>query len=238
MNAPSKSVLIVDDDRDICSNLNDILTDLGYVTEVAHDGESALNYVAEQPFDIALLDYKMPGMNGTDLYKELKRLQPELLAIMITAHAGSGGVQEALEAGTWRVLRKPVDVSQLLPLIESGSKQPLVLLVDDDVDFCDSLWQVLRDSDYRVCIAHSEEEGLKRIQQRNFDIALVDFRLGQGDGCNLIQSIVEKDSEVRACLITGHRDETPQCSLHDQVEVFFKPLDVSQVLEVIATPEI
>src|ERR1017187_8416339 len=63
MTRPTPSILVVDDEVDTCRNLSDILTDLGYHVEVAHNGMSALEIV-QKPFDVALLDFKMPGMDG------------------------------------------------------------------------------------------------------------------------------------------------------------------------------
>ncbi|TWU02457.1 response regulator [Stieleria varia] len=111
-------VLVVDDDRDICANIKDILDDLGYLTDTAHDGPSALNLIQQGAYDVALLDFKMPGMNGVELYREIKKLRPDVPAIMITAHAESAGLQQAIDAGTRHILRKPVDFACLLPMID------------------------------------------------------------------------------------------------------------------------
>src|SRR3954452_3004856 len=92
------SILIVDDDLDTCSNLSDILTDLGYRTEVAHDGLSALALARARHYDVALLDLKMPGMDGLALYRELRRVRADTVAIIVTAYASGGTVEEALAA--------------------------------------------------------------------------------------------------------------------------------------------
>ena len=62
MNRNAASILVVDDEVDTCSNLSDILTDLGYHVDVAHDGPSALELARKNPYDIALLDLRMPGI--------------------------------------------------------------------------------------------------------------------------------------------------------------------------------
>ncbi|MCR9296591.1 MAG: response regulator [bacterium] len=121
MMANGKSVLVVDDDEDIRNNIQDILTDQGYQTDAAQDGVSALEMVRRCPYDVALLDYKMPGMDGATLCREIKLLRPDLTTIMVTACAGHDGIRLAQEAGTWRVLYKPVDVAQLLPIVHEAS---------------------------------------------------------------------------------------------------------------------
>jgi len=60
-------VLVVDDEPDTCNNLSDILTDLGYRVDCAYDGPAALELVHKGPYDVVLLDLRMPGMDGLTL---------------------------------------------------------------------------------------------------------------------------------------------------------------------------
>ena len=107
-------ILIADDDADIRANFSDILSDRGYIVDVAPDGHAALARIKERQYDVAILDFKMPGMDGATLYTSVKKMYPELVAIMVTAYAGGDGAQRALDAGVAHVLRKPVEMSQLL----------------------------------------------------------------------------------------------------------------------------
>src|SRR6266508_3237370 len=93
------AILVVDDDPDNCRNLSDILTDLGYRVDTAPDGPSALELVRRAPYDVALLDLKMPGMDGLELYREIKRLRAGTVAIVVTAYAGGDTKAEAIAAG-------------------------------------------------------------------------------------------------------------------------------------------
>lgn len=229
-------ILIVDDDIDICANVSDILADLGYRTDVAHDAQSALQMINHQTYDVALVDFKMPGMDGATLYSEIRRRQPETVAIMITAYAGSDGAQRALDAGTWRVLRKPLDFSQLLPLIEQAIAQPLLLVVDDDTEFCENLWQILRQAGYRVGIAHDPTVAKGHVNRRQFDIALLDLRLSDNDGGEWVfREIGKTGSTTRVLLVTGFRSQmqpTIDALLESGAEgVYYKPLDVGALLQ-------
>lgn len=128
MNSKPTRILIVDDDDDIRANIADILIDLGYTTDVAENGNKALEIISEQlseeqEFDLCLLDFKMPGMDGAELFERIQKACPDLRAIMMTAYAGEDGVKRALDAGTWKVLRKPVDVRVLLSLIQEATDE-------------------------------------------------------------------------------------------------------------------
>jgi CheY-like chemotaxis protein len=142
--AKTSNILVVDDDVDTCRNLSDILTDLGYHVDIAHDGLAALELVRKKPYDVALLDFKMPGMDGLTLYREIKKLRAGTVAVIVTAYAGGDTVEAARAAGAWQVLPKPVDFPKLLGLVNEALEQPLVMVVDDDQDLCSNLWDLFR----------------------------------------------------------------------------------------------
>jgi CheY-like chemotaxis protein len=144
----SSRLLVVDDDFDTRANLSDILSDLGYEVRTAADAAIALRLIEEQAFDVVLLDLKLPGIDGLQLYREVKHRSPATLAILITGFADSDTRMRAEQLGVWRILPKPVDVPALLPLISEAAAQPLLLIIDDDHDFCASLADVLRDRRY------------------------------------------------------------------------------------------
>jgi DNA-binding NtrC family response regulator len=182
MDAARPWILVVDDDADTCQNLADILTDLGYRVDTAPDGPAALELVRRRAYDVALLDYKMPGMDGLTLYREIKRLRADTVAIVVTAYASGTGAEEALAAGAWQVLPKPVDFGRLLGLVEEAVGQPLVLVVDDDRDLCATLWDVLRERRYRVGLAHDVAEAEVQARDRAFQAVLLDLRLPAAAG--------------------------------------------------------
>lgn len=229
------SVLVVDDDLDTCRNLADILRDLGYQVDTASDGLSALELVKRRNYDVALLDYKMPGMDGLTLYRKIKQISAGTVAIVITAYASGNAAEEALAAGAWQVLAKPVDFGKLLPLVESAAGQPLVLVVDDDRELCLNLWDLLRQRGYRVWLAHDEHEAQARIADTSFKAVLIDMRLPRGDGAGVFRMVRQANPQARTILITGHGpelDDTIQGILQAGADaVCYKPFHVPGLLE-------
>jgi two-component system, NtrC family, response regulator HydG len=231
----SPTILVVDDDVDTCRNLHDILTDLGYRVDMAHDGPSALELVQRNAYDVALLDYIMPGMDGLTLYREIKKLRAGTVAIVVTAFARGRTAEEAQQAGAWQVLSKPVDFPKLLGLVEKALDQPLVLVVDDDHDLCASLWDLLRERGYRVAVAHSEREASTQLAHAAFRVVLIDMKLPEGDGATVYQLVRQSNPQARALVITGHRSEMDEQVRHMLAEgaeaVCYKPFDIPQLLD-------
>lgn len=227
-------VLVVDDEEDIRNNLSDILTDLGYEVDIAGDGLSALELVRKAHYDVALLDLRMPGMDGITLYREIKKLRAETVAILITAYADGATSDEALDAGAWRVLPKPVHLPNLLKLVAQAQGQPMVLLVDDDVEICENLWQILREKGYRVALAHDLSGAAAQLRSTDINIALIDMRLPGGNGGDVFRMVQKVEPSARTVLITGYRPEME--SLVEQVlaegadAACFKPFDVPGLL--------
>jgi DNA-binding NtrC family response regulator len=232
MSAETPSVLI--DDADNCRNLADILTDMGYAVETAHDGLTALEMVRKRPYDVALLDYKMPGMTGLELYREVKRVRPGTVAVIVSAYTDAATRDAALGAGVWRVLPKPIDLPRLLGLVDEAVGPPLVLVVDDDADLCATLWDILRDWGYRVCLAGDARTAAERLKDRAYKVVLVDLRLPDADGAQVVHAVHKAAPEARAVVITGQPDSAPvvQKAVEEGVEeVCHKPLDVPRLLQ-------
>jgi CheY-like chemotaxis protein len=120
----ASAILVVDDEPDTCASLSDIISDLGYRVDTACDGPAALDLSRRRPYGLALLDYKMPGMDGVELYGHLKRVRADTVGVLVTAYAADATVRAAAEAGFRRVLPKPVDFDYLIPLIEEVAGTP------------------------------------------------------------------------------------------------------------------
>ncbi len=234
MKATGASILVVDDDLDTCRNLHDILTDLGYHVDTAQGGSTALELVRQRAYDVALLDLKMPDMDGVTLYREIKKLRAGTVAIIVTAYASSDTAKDALEAGAWRIMPKPIDFPKLLELVDEALDQPLVMVVDDDHDLCATLWDLLRERGYRVCLAHDEKEAAERLRDRSFKVVLIDMKLPDSDGSQVFRLVRGINPQARTVVITGHRSETDRLVQQVLTEgadaVCYKPFDVPALL--------
>lgn len=125
------SILIVDDDPNLRDTLSDILEEKGYEAVTAQDGPTAIEEVKKRPFDVALIDIVMPGMNGVEVLREIKAVAPQMTAMVITGHSAIEGlVSDALEAGASGVLYKPLDIDSIVEMISSRVEEPGLPLVD------------------------------------------------------------------------------------------------------------
>ena len=113
-------VLVVDDDRDLCANMKDVLSDKGYRVSVAHDGSTAIEKAWESDFDVILLDMKLPPLNGLETYFSVRDIRLNVVVIIITGHRQEMGdlVEQAIREAAYTCLEKPIDMDELFSLLE------------------------------------------------------------------------------------------------------------------------
>jgi two-component system response regulator HydG len=231
MSRKSPSILVVDDEPDICANLQDILSDCGYRVDTATSGPVALKLLDHCTYDVALLDLKMPEMNGVDLYREIKRRSSSTVGVIISAYASTSAAAEALAAGAWKIMTKPVDIVQMMECLHEALGQPLIMLVDDDQELCASLWDVLHSQGIRVHLAHDLESASRVLTDPDFQAAIVDLKLPRGDGLHFCGEIREKHPEVKTILITGYpHDLDERGAEHPADATCCKPFDVAELI--------
>jgi CheY-like chemotaxis protein len=221
--------LIVDDNVALAENLAEIVRDAGDEAVVAASGAEALASVARERFDAILTDLRMPGMDGAELAREVKRTDPGVPAIVITAFAKDAGLRAAEREGPLAVLPKPVPVAQLLQLLAVARRNARILLVEDDAVFADNLRELLQDRGFAVVRVGSVGEVEDLSPDRPL-LALVDLRVPGGADGMAAERLVARFPEVPLLVATAHRDAAiPGTALH----VFLKPFDPGELLAVV-----
>jgi two-component system sensor histidine kinase/response regulator len=106
-------VLIVDDEEYIRLSLSELLLYIGFEVATAANGEDALRKLAENRFDIAFMDIKIPGMNGVELLGRVRDKYPDVSVIMMTGYATVENAVEAVKLGAYDFLKKPYDIEEI-----------------------------------------------------------------------------------------------------------------------------
>jgi DNA-binding NtrC family response regulator len=120
-------LLIVDDEEKQRTMLSGFLSKKDYECQMAGSASEALNLYEKGGFEVALLDMKMPGEDGLSLMKKLKSLDPQIQPIMMTAYGTVETAVEAMQSGAFHYISKPIDLDELLVLIErAGEKHHLL----------------------------------------------------------------------------------------------------------------
>ncbi|MFP4547461.1 MAG: sigma-54-dependent transcriptional regulator [Fidelibacterota bacterium] len=107
------SVLLIDDNQSQLEVLAGFIKKLGFHVKTAESGEKGLEIAAQEFINLVITDYKMPGMNGLQVLNALKKINPEIEVMLITAFGTIEDSVAAMKAGAWDYLTKPIDLEEL-----------------------------------------------------------------------------------------------------------------------------
>lgn len=113
-NSPMESILIVDDDLNLCTVLKEELEEVGYNSNFVNSGFEALDFLKNNPVDLILLDLKMPAMDGFDVLKAIEQNQIKAKVIVLTAYADVKSAIDSAKMGATDFISKPYDFDELL----------------------------------------------------------------------------------------------------------------------------
>lgn len=120
-------ILIVDDEFSVRDSLYNWFKTEGYQADTAENGMEALKKLQENSYDIALIDIKMPGMDGIELQKHIKKIDSSIIVIIITAYGTVDTAVEAMKDGAYDYLSKPIDPDKLTVLVRNAVNQKRLL---------------------------------------------------------------------------------------------------------------
>ncbi len=132
MKSKQIKILIVDDEDALRFSLASILELEGYEVKSASTGFEAIEIASKESFDMLISDIRMPGMTGTETFQRIRKIQPGIIGIMMTAYALNDLITQALNAGAFTCLSKPFEVETVLSTITDVISRPFAVVVDDD----------------------------------------------------------------------------------------------------------
>jgi DNA-binding response OmpR family regulator len=116
----SASILVVDDEPAARLSLAELLSLEGYEVTAAASGEEALDLLSEGPFDLAIVDLKMPGIDGMEVIQGLQKRTPDTIIIILTAHGTLETAVQAMRQGAHDYLLKPANVNEIMTSVQAG----------------------------------------------------------------------------------------------------------------------
>jgi DNA-binding NtrC family response regulator len=172
----------------------------------AANGQQALEIAQKQHIHVAVVDQRMPDMNGLEVITKLKSLSPDSKMILLTAH-GDEKLKEATEALNSSYFEK----SEMGKFWTFLSNLPLgsinILLVDDNERFLDKMVERIRLKGYEPYMALNGHEAIEITRTNKIHVAVVDQRMPDMEGLVVITKLKEIDPEIKTLLLTAHGDE-------------------------------
>ncbi len=131
----SDNILVVDDDMGVRKVLSSILFEAGYFVETVENGKQAIRASEKTRFDLALIDIKLPDMEGTELLQRLKEKQPHMVKIIITGFPTFENAMETVNEGANGYVLKPFDIPKLLEMIRKHLSRETAEHISNWIEF-------------------------------------------------------------------------------------------------------
>lgn len=114
------NVLVVDDEEAFAANLSKLLSRRGYNTVTVDNGSAAIQMIGENPFDVVVLDLRMPGLGGIETLREMKKKRPETQVIILTGHGTVDSAMDGIGLGAFDYAIKPIAIKDLQEKIDQA----------------------------------------------------------------------------------------------------------------------
>lgn len=188
-------VLLVDDEDGLRTTLAANLELDGFEVVEAADGAEALEHAERRSFDLVVTDIRMPGMNGVELFRAIRRLHPRVPVVLMTAFALEHLIQQALREGVYVVMSKPFDVEHAMRTLHAALDRPLLVLVEAPAEVA-ATTRALEALGIAVQAPVSADAALDLVRAGRVGACVVDLGLPGVDGPALIEHIRRIDADV------------------------------------------
>jgi CheY-like chemotaxis protein len=234
----SLRVVVVDDNKAVAESFADLLKRWGHAAQWTCDGASALKLISGDRPDVMLLDIAMPGMDGCDVAREVRR-QPRLnetLLIAVSGYADEQHRRACADAGFDQFLGKPIDLATLealllaqqtratesLRTLRATPRQHGILVADDEAGVRGVLEIGMRQHGFDVWLAADGQQALDLYQRHGeaIDVVLLDVRMPGRDGPQTLAALQELNPRVCCCFMSGDFDcfnEQGQCYTEERL---------------------
>jgi DNA-binding NtrC family response regulator len=208
-------IQIVDDDRDLAESLAEFMELGGHYVRRAHSGTEAIEQFRDSRFDLVFMDIKMPGMDGVDTLIEMKSIRPHADVVLMSGYSVQDRIDKALAVGAQQVLRKPLDLARISSILDAETARQLVLIIDDDSDFVDSVSEILKLKGHAVATASNGKEGFRQIMDkvqrdsaaRDIGVVILDLRMDPMSGTALLQALDNVALALPVIIVTAYPED-------------------------------
>ena len=229
----TEKILVVDDEESMRITLAAILEDEGHEVVTASTGEEAVELCSRNKFGVVLLDVRMPGIDGVEAFRQIRRHQEGVRVIMMSAFSTEELKEAALDDGAIAFLPKPLNLDKAVDLIRETT-ETAILVIEDEEQTANLLKQSLGERGYRVTVTDSPHYALELVEQIRFDMIFVDVSLPAMNGLELYLAIKKITPTSVAIMIAGMEEEfealAREAVKRNAYTIVKKPLDIDHVL--------
>jgi len=212
-----KTILIVDDDELVRTQLLKELKRNFFNTFIAGNGEEAIGIFNNEDIDIVLLDIKLPDTNGLNILERIKQEKSECEVVVITGYGTREIAIQSLRRGAIDYIEKPIQLDELFAALgraqeKLAEKKELnykhtLLVIDDEEEIVKRLKRILVKSGYEVFTASCGKDGLDIINTYKIDVIITDIKMSDMNGIEVLQKAKRLYPDIEGIMVTGFKGQ-------------------------------
>ncbi|MFB0527976.1 MAG: response regulator [bacterium] len=230
------NILIVDGRIDLMDPLREIFEMKGYSVTMVENGDEAIWLLKKRNFDVLLTPPQIPGVSGVWDFRVMKRLCPSMAVIIVNSMGEKKEMTEIPDSEVEVVVNKPFNVKELVHTVESILEAPSVLIVDSRVQDRGALRNILAKRRYRVLVAGDRDEAIEIVQEKDFDVMLLDMGVAGVDSIEILETVKKIKPGIEVVMMIDYSSLTLVGDLLKKgaYTCLYKPfLDVEKLVKLI-----
>lgn len=229
-------ILIVDDEDSLRISLASILELEGYEVQTAEDGFKAIDLAKKEDFDIMFSDIRMPGITGTETFKEIKKIKPDIVGVMMTAYALNDLIIDALNSGAFTCLSKPFEIDTVLSTIKDITTRPFAVIIDRDTNVNKTFLNSLKNCGLNVASSEIDSNKIEFLFKHKPDILIINIESDNNQIISLLKKLKELFGVMPQTILIGNKKNDTlieKISELGAVKFLNSPIKVSQVFDLL-----
>ncbi len=231
-------ILVVDDPYGAPMMPEGILADEKYHVVTVADGYQAIEAAKQANFDVIFMDIEMPGVNGVQTFREIRKIDAGVTVIMMTASSVEDMLKETMEEGGYAIAYRPFDIDNIIKVIvESLRGRRLILMIDRQFGDREALRVMLENRGYRVAAAGDITEAARMVHAKHHDIIFLGVHWPDISGYQTFEMVRVIDPRVVAIMMTGYSEEelVSKTIENGAYTCLYKPFDMEKMMECVET---
>ena len=201
-------ILVVDDEDSLRISLASILELEGYCVKTAEDGYKAIELAKQEDFDIVFSDIRMPGISGTETFKEIKKIKPDTIGVMMTAYALNDLIVDALSSGAFACLSKPFEIDTILATIKDITTRPFAVVIDKEANVNKNFLDSLKNCGLNVVSSEIDSQKINFLFKHKPDILIINMESDNDKVMSVLKNLKDLFGSIPKTLLVGNNENS------------------------------
>ena len=229
-------ILIVDDEDSLRISLASILELEGYEVKTAENGLKAIELAKKENFDIMFSDIRMPGITGTETFKQIKKIKPDIVGVMMTAYALNDLIIDALNSGAFACLSKPFEIDTVLSTIKDITTRPFAVIIDKETNLNKNISNSLTNCGLNVASSEIDSNKIDFLFTHKPDILIINIESDNNQILTILKRLKELFGTIPQTILVGNKRNDiliERVKELGDVSFFNLPIKPSQVFQLL-----